>query len=718
MTLREGLNQLFRVNLELLHEENEASFSPTNVDATQLIGQPMAIEVLQTGGTRRFVNGICIEFTQGNRDQRYTHYRAELVPHVWLLTQRSQSRIYQNISVPDILRKLFSGFEVDYELQGTFEPRNYCVQYRESDWDFASRLMEEEGIYYYFEHTSDKHRMVLGNTPQSHRECPSQSQVPFDLNISQLGLEWQGKIRSWGTGTKLRTGKFTLWDHNFQLPTSNFDGNQVSRFNFGGNQKLEHYDYPGGFAKRFDGIDSSGSEQSSELQKIFDDRSRTVEIRQQELDAGYRNDVGTSDCCSLTAGYRFEMAEHPNADNNIWHVLVTVAIDAVQSPQYVSDEVVSDPYHVNFNSMPHGEGAAPYRPPRKTPKPVVQGSQSATVVGPGGEEIFTDKYGRVKVQFNWDRQGQKDSSSSCWVRVAQTWAGNKWGTMFIPRIGMEVIVDFLEGDPDQPVIIGCVYNPGTMPPYTLPDEKTKSTIKTNSSTGGGGFNELRFEDKAGSEQIFIHAEKNEDIMVKNDCMESIGNDRHLTVENDQKEKIKGDKHLQVVGDHKEKINGSMSLDVGSNIQEKAGQKYAMDAGTEVHIKGGMKVVIEAGMQLTLKAGGNFVDINPTGVAISGTMVMINSGGAAGSGSGSSPDAPADPTAADDSNAGEATSGPSPPQPPEEYGPASLAMVRASESGTPFCGESGSGSSGGGGGAGGGSGAGGGGGANPNAGNVW
>ena len=240
----------------------------------------------------------------------------------------------------------------------------------------------------------------------------------------------------------------------------------------------------------------------------------------------------------------------------------------------MSDEEANDPYTNDFTCILYGAGRPSFRPLRKTPKPIVRGSQTAYVVGPSGEEIFTDKYGRVKVQFHWDRDGKADAGSSCWVRVAQPWAGNKWGSVFIPRIGMEVVVSFLEGDPDQPIITGCVYNAGAMPPYTLPDEKTKSTLKSNSSKGGGGFNEFRIEDKKGSEQIFIHAEKNEDIRVKNDCMELIQHDRHLIIENDQFEKVKKDKHLQVTGDHNEKIGGTMSLTVGSDLQEKVSMNYA------------------------------------------------------------------------------------------------------------------------------------------------
>ena len=281
-------------------------------------------------------------------------------------------------------------------------------------------------------------------------------------------------------------------------------------------------------------------------------------------------------------------------------------------------------------------------------QPVIQGGQTAMVVGPGGEEIFTDKYGRVKVQFPWDRDGQDDASSSCWVRVAQTWAGNKWGGMFIPRIGMEVLVHFLEGDPDQPIITGCVYNPQTMPPYTLPDEKTKSTIKSNSTTGGGGFNEFRFEDKKGEEQIFIHGQKDQDIRIRNDRRELIGNDRHLIVKRDKREKverdkhviierdqiseIKRDQHLKISGKEATEVTGNISLKVGGNIDEKIGGNHSEDTTGSIYIKAGMNVIIEAGAQITLKAAGNFIDIGPSGVAIKGTMVLINSGGAAGSGS--------------------------------------------------------------------------------------
>lgn len=680
----EGLSKLFNIEVELLHEETEAAFLPTVVDPASLLGKGVTIHVQAPDGATRFFTGMVNRFSQGNRDVRFSYYHMSVVPHVWLLTQKSQSRIFQQLSVPDILKKVFEGFDTKFELQGTFEPRNYCVQYRETDFDFASRLMEEEGIFYFFEHTENKHTLVFANTPQSHRDCPNLSKIPFFVDVGEQDY-FLSAINSFLNGHNLLTGKVTMWDRNFELPDKKLEHENTSRFSFGDSQKLESYDYPGGYARKYDGIDKSGGEQAGDLQKVFPDREKTVKHRMEALDAQVSVATGRSDACSLTAGYRMEMTDHPNSALNKQYVLTSVRHQAEQNPNYVS-EAVQNPYTNIFTCIAHGSGAPTFRPPLTTPKPIVHGSQTAIVVGPAGEEIFVDKYGRVKVQFHWDREGKYDASSSCWVRVAQGWAGKKWGIVFTPRIGMEVIVHFLEGDPDQPIITGCVYNPATMPPYTLPDEKTKSTIKSDSSKGGGGFNEIRIEDKKGSEQIFIHAEKNQDIRVKNDCMETILHDRHLLVENDQYEWIKKDKHLKIGGDHNEKITGTMSVEAGSDIHEKASMNIATEAGMGVHIKAGMTAVIEAGTSLTLKVGGNFVNINPGGVFISGTMVMLNSGGAAGSGAGCSPSPPKDAKEADKADPGERppAAPPVPPTAPANFGPLALTFQRAAQSGSPFC----------------------------------
>ena len=630
---REALSHLFSFEIDLLHEEDDPGTEPTFVDPQQLLGQSMTVKAEQRDGTKRYFNGICVSFTQGNRNDRFSKYQCELVPKVWVLTQNIRSRIFQNMSVPDILRKVLEGLEFDVEIQGTFEPRNYCVQYRESDWDFASRLMEDEGIFYYFEHTASSHRLIIANTDTSHRPCPERARIPFVNDASALE-EWNGMILTWHNASRLRTGKYTLRDHHFQLPTNDLEASQISRFNIGGNQDLELYDFPGGFAKRFDGIDSGGGDQASELQKVFTDRQRTTDIRQQELDVNYKTSYATGDCCSLTAGYKFELTAHPAAENNRNHILVNVQTEAVQTPSYVSDDVVANAYLVNFASIPQGAGQAPFRPDRRTKRPTVSGSQTAIVVGPQGEEIFTDKYGRVKVQFHWDREGKNDASSSCWLRVSTSIAGNKWGTMFIPRIGQQVIVDFMEGDPDQPIITGSVYNPETMPHYDLPKYKTLSYIKTRTSPDDGkGFNELRFEDKAGREQVFVRSQKRYDLRVRGSMYETCGGNRQEVIGVRSDNQPGGNLAVTVGGNYDLHIKAAHFIGIDDKLNEavKADvvEDYQGNLSTLVKTKAelnALEINLEAKTKISLKVGGSCIVIDPSGVTIAGAMVKINSGG--------------------------------------------------------------------------------------------
>jgi type VI secretion system secreted protein VgrG len=343
----------------------------------------------------------------------------------------------------------------------------------------------------------------------------------------------------------------------------------------------------------------------------------------------------------LTPGFKFKLIDHERKSFNQEYLLAEIRHEG-QQPQAL--EELADPkekfsYTNQFISIP---SSVVFRPERKTPKPIVKGIQTAVVVGPKDEEIYTDKYGRIKVQFHWDREGKKDDKSSCWIRVASIFAGGQYGAIFTPRIGQEVVVDFLEGDPDQPLITGRVYNADLMPPYTLPDEKTKSTIKTNTSIGGEGFNEIRFEDEKGKEQIFIHAENDEDIRVKNDCREWIGNDRHLVVKRDIVEKVERDKHVkierdevsEITRDHHLKISGkeaievtgSRSVSVTGDVIEAFKANHSEQVTQNYYVKG-MNVVVEGMTGLTIKVGGSFVTLNSGGVFIQGPMVMINSGGA-------------------------------------------------------------------------------------------
>lgn len=640
MRCREGLNQLFRIEVELLHEEETDGFTPTVVDPKKLLGNPMIISAHQAGPIERYFHGICVNFTQGSRNARFSKYRAELVPKVWMLTQISQSRIFQNKTVPQILEEVLEGYEFDNEIRGIDKPRNYCVQYRESDWDFASRIMEEEGIFYYFEHTKNSHRLILANTPASHRPCPSESKITFALERSELKDQWIPAIHSWRIDNKMLTGKYELRDFHFQLPTNDLLATQSSLFDIGKNQDLEHYDWPGGYAKRFDAIDPGGAENTARLNPIFDDRERTVKIRQEELDVAYKSIYGTADCCSLTAGYKFDLKDHPVRENNISHVLVNVQHEAVQSPSYISDDAVSNAYMVNFVCIPHGSGYAPFRPLRKTPKPVVQGSQTAKVVGNPDDEIFTDKYGRVKVHFHWDRSDNNDQKASAWIRYGTLFAGNKWGSMFIPRVGQEVIVDFLEGDPDQPMIVGCVYNAENMPHYELPKYKTLSYIKTHSTPKAKGFNELRFEDKAKKEQVFIHSQKRYDLRARGSMYETCGGNRQEVVgyrvtDADGETHsggnlaitVGGNFDLHVCGDQFIGIDKALYETVKSDVGEEYKAKHCSKITGKRDINA-QTITLESLQGITLKVGASFITVDLTGVTIQGPIVKINSGGAA------------------------------------------------------------------------------------------
>ena len=674
----EAISQLYNYQIEAM-----AELSAT-VDFSKLLGQTVVVAVALSQGADRYIHGIVHRISRGESSTSATAYRLEIAPPIWPLTKRVQSRIFQQLSVPDILKKVLVGIECQYQIVGTFEPREYCVQYRESDFQFFSRLCEEEGIFYFFRHEETGCKLVLANTSQSHPTLPHLPSIRYHPQ-SNVDTE---VIFAWEKVQSLRSGKVTLWDHHPQLPGKNLEASQTVQPSVSvGSQThklnvacadLEQYHFPGGYAERFDGIGKSGGEQPSALQKIFQDNLRTVGIRMQQETVQALVLTGHTDLPNMMPGHRFSLAEHPT-DNGVY-VITESSLFIPQAGAYASgngDE--TDSTQVTFACIPL---ELPYRPPQFTAKPTISGSQTAYVVGPAGEEIFVDKFGRVKVSFHWDRDSKADESSSCWIRVGQGVAGKQWGTLWIPRIGQEVIVSFLEGDPDRPIITGAVYNPDCMPPYTLPANKTRSSIKTNSSVGGGGFNEIRFEDKKGNEQIFMHAEKDLDLRVKNDYMQAVLNNRNLIVVKDHLEEVRGDRHVTLKADRATEITGSDSLKIGADQDVKITTKYAVDSGQEIHFKAGMKMILEAGTQLSLKVGGNFINIGPAGVFIKGSMVSINSGGSAGSGSGASPDKPKVPKEAANDKAGQSTVPAARSyQPP---GPQAMVFRRAAFAGSPFC----------------------------------
>jgi type VI secretion system secreted protein VgrG len=641
-TGREGISRLFHFQADLLSTNNAISFA-------NIVGERVTIKVRLADGGERYFNGFVSRFAQSGSDERFTHYQMEVVPWLWFLTRNADCRIFQNMTIPDIVQQVFKdrGFtDFKNSLTGSFETREYCVQYRETDFNFVSRLMEQYGIFYYFEHEEKKHTLVLANSPTAHQPCPHQSEARFDHVVG----DWHDEdvVTAWQVDQELRTGKYTLTDYNFETPSTSLLSSDPTVFSVDGNTKYEIYDYPGIHLTKSQG-------------------DTITKIRMQEEETPHLVATGTSVCRVFTSGYKFNLSEHVRKDMNEEYVLTEIQHTATVRESYtLGDATTGEQYTNHFTCIP---ASVPYRPPRITPKPFVQGPQPALVVGKSGEEIWVDKYGRVVVQFYWDRIGKDNEKSSCWVRVSQPWAGKNWGAMWIPRIGQEVIVSFLEGDPDRPLITGRVYNAEQTVPYDLPDHQTVSTFKSRSSKGGGSdnFNEIRFEDKKGSEQIFINAEKDMDLRVEKDSREYVGANRHLIVKTNQQEKVEGDKSLHVVGNHLEKIDSDMSLKIGGDqsekvgggyslhvgqaIDEKVGTKRATDAGQEIHLKAGMKVIIEAGVQVSLKGPGGFVDVGPAGVTIQGTMVLINSGGSAGSGSGASPKDPKDPKDPDQADDG-------------------------------------------------------------------
>lgn len=608
----EAVSRLFNFDLDLLSTDADIKFE-------DIIGKRVTIRVALREDKERFFNGFINRFMQTGSDKDLVNYRATMVPWLWFLTRTADCRIFQNKTVPDIIQQVFNdlGFtDVKTVLKGKYEPDDYCVQYRETDFNFVSRLMEQYGIFYFFEHEENKHTLVLADHVSAHPNCPQQPLISWNPNIRGnlkddviTTLQWEQSFRS---------GKYAVTDYNFETPNTSLATQVNSGIQLDGNSKYEIYDFPGEYRKKAEG-------------------DMIAKLRMEEEEAQHYLVTGHSSCRVFTTGHKFTLQKYVRADLNSDYVLTQVHHLASVGSTYTTTDApgnITEDYSNSFLCIPAN---TPFRPVQITPKPIVQGPQTAVVVGKKGEEIWTDKYARVKVQFHWDREGKKDENSSCWVRVSQNWAGKRWGAMFIPRIGQEVIVEFIEGDPDQPIITGRVYNAEQTPPYDLPAQQTKSTIKTNSSKGGSGFNELRFEDKKGEEQIFIHAEKNVDMRVKNDTYELVGNDRHLIVKKDQIEHVESnrnekvdmdhveeigkDRHLKVAGKEAKEVGGSHSFTVRGDVIEVFKGNHSEQTTDDYYLKG-TNIVIEAMSNVTIKVGGTYIAIEASGIKISGPQIEV------------------------------------------------------------------------------------------------
>lgn len=582
----EALSELFFFELEM--ESEDAS-----VNISAVMGKPLVVTFLLHGGSKRLVHGLVTRFSVMGASPRFTRYRAEIRPWFWMMTLIADCQIFQNKSVPEIIEEVFKalGFQ-DYRngLTRSYDKREYCVQYNETAFNFLSRLMEEEGIFYYFEHAADKHTLVLSDDAGDLTTLPGAAKLT-------TGQPRSGEIRMSDTvldrvvlEQSVVPGAIGLGDYSFETPLTDLN---VSVEGDAPSRKI--YTYPGEF-------------------KTTGQGEGIARLRLQAAETPAKILHGEGQCRAMLPGYKFTLAGQSRAEINTSYIL-----------RRVSHQATPTEYRNTFQAFP---ADVPFRPPLATPQPRVFGCQTAVVVGKAGEEIWTDEYGRIKVQFHWDRKGKKDEKSSCWIRVDQSWAGKQWGSIFLPRIGQEVLVTFLEGDPDRPIVSGALYNADQKVPYALPGAQTRSTTKTRSTKGGTAGNEIRFEDKKNSEELYIHAQKDYNIEVENSRTATIiKGDESLIVKQGQRkvDVQKGNETHDnaanfthtVKGDYSLKVQGNLTIDVTGSISIKSGTSTAIKAGTKLESEGGVALstkapsitqqadatqTVDGGGMLTLKGG--------------------------------------------------------------------------------------------------------------------
>ncbi len=744
----EGLSQLYRFEIEL-------GCAATQVEFNGIVGKPAVLSINTDYGTRWF-HGLIARFELTGQQEDRIYFRAELVPSVWLLSHRHGCHIFQNKTVPEIIADVLErgGIPSDrytLDVQRTYKPRVYCVKYRETDLNFICRLMEEEGIRYYFQQTAEAHTLIMTDGPATaYTPITGDPKLPYQIPTG-LRVE-EEHVFAYRLSQSVRSGAVVLNDFFFENPKLNLEGAS----DCGRDTDLEFFDFPGEYSEQSTGVE-------------------LATLRAEEFEAGRTIGVGQSNSPRMCAGLKFELTEHPNGvdgeylitsvchegkqstaqtstaqlgrsgllDANVQSSLLAARQDqdsnirnlaeallqiisrmksgdatanraltnwlyhagqvsrdqgstalatggspvgAMALPNLLDDlaqagivEHDAPVYQCRFECIP---AAITYRPARVTPWPQMRGTQTARVVGPQSEEIYTDEYGRIKVQFSWDRQGKHDENSSCWIRVSQSMAGGGYGSLFLPRVGQEVVVDFLEGNPDEPLVVGRVYNADHMPPYKLPDEKTKSVIKSHTSKGGGGNNEIRFEDLKDKEQLFIQAQRQMDTRVKANHYHTVGASYELHVGSDKGDEAVGE-YRQLIKEHKQvhvegelrthvakdesrtidgmvslKVGGTCSVDVGRDMVEKFGAAHKHEVAMNYALKA-LGVKIEGSTGIELKCGGSSIVLTPGAIFISAPLVNINSGSGPPvspvTAQATSPTAVEDPEEADKSDPGKDTS---------------------------------------------------------------
>ena len=649
----EGLSTLTETKVEFL-SSNDA------LDLQDILGSTIHVIQKDKDDEERVFTGTCIAVDYVGLYQGMSHFVADLRPWLWFLTRTMENRIFQELDVLEIIQKVMEpyGFwsDVDKKTTSTYKKRTYCVQYHETDFDFICRLMEEEGIYYYFNQDGKKLKMVLADSITAHKPTPKFATMDFEFREvteaedGKKSVEYRRNtdhIFDWSETTGVTTSKVTLEDYDFDTPKTELKKvKSIPKGTHSNKSKFEHYLYPG-----------------RNRMETHDVDDKFVKIRMEAEAVRHKLSRGAGNVRNLGVGQTFKLAEHPRKANNIDY-LITRAEHHLQietdyedtettTPLFDStlpvDEDNTDTYRVVFDVIPKSE---PFRAPLVTPWPRSMGMQTAIVTGPSGEEIYTDKYGRIKVQFHWDRLGKKDENTTCWVRVVMPWTGKNWGMISIPRIGQEVVIQFEEGDPDRPICTGMLYNADTMPPYALDANKTQTGIKTRSSKGGAAsnYNEFVFEDKKDEEFIRMHSEKDYFQTIENNAIIKIGQEKmdpgdltqniyhtktetietgdhifsvdtgnqEIFVKTDHTETIEGKADQTITGNYTQTIkDGNVTREVSSGNEDHTlpSGDYSLDttAGS---------IAITAGTEIKLSVGANSITIDMSGITISGTMVTV------------------------------------------------------------------------------------------------
>jgi type VI secretion system secreted protein VgrG len=610
MSGREEMSRLFEFQVELLSESH-------TISPPALLGKSISLEIMTHKGGKRYLDGHCMRFAYLGNHGRFFKYQATVRPTLWYATRGSDMKIFQGDTVPEIIKKVLGKYPIDLDvskLKPTYRKWDYCVQYRESDFNFVSRLMEHEGIYYFFEHSAGNHKMILCDSIAAHKPFPGYASVPYYPPDATYSDNEKDHFNSWLITQAVDPGTYVTNETDFKKP--NADLKLIESQPKGhANASYEIYDFPGGYTELGDGEHYS-------------------RVRMEALQHQQESVVGAGHMRGAAPGFLLSLTNQKRSDQNRKY-LVTACDYAMRDNQYEADGSGSYDFQAQMSAIPSSD---PYRPKRLTPKPHTSGPESAVIVGPPGEEIYTDEFGRAKVQFPWDRIGKNDQHSTCWIRISNPWAGSNFGAISLPRIGQEVLVDFINGDPDRPIITHRLYNANNMPPWALPGNKTQSGILTRSSKGGdpgdgmkngiGSANALRFEDMKGQEQLWLHAEKDQLTEVENDEDKWVGNDRRKTVDRDETnvihrdrtetvdrnekinvhgwrtEEVDLDETITIHKNRKERVDNNETISIGDNRKEDVGKNETISIGINRTETVGANETVTIGANRSVTVGAN------------------------------------------------------------------------------------------------------------------